>query len=377
MSKQFTPCPACGAVGEVGSNCQFCGTTIVAKEGSVISDARIVKQKTISSQLYAEKISIFHNVESLGNRVMMVSIGKMYGLVNLNGDIVYPLGKDKIDLVSEDTIGLGHTFEKTLYEASTYWDEQAEEWKHDEALTEEVFVPKRYFNLDTEMFADELGFVEDKKDPRKLYRVDVENGWNPINTYTNLEGEIHSYDYAELIVSQNGDKVADERKMYLLHHGNECSLWILYDSNLDWNYFHAVGISSYDKKKALEANPTSPMCVLEGIQDKYTIEANKSVVQIVVRTSSGIDVPLILAKKKYGDTSWTYNDFDKIYKEWCRAIGKQIPKTESEECEENIEDEEQEVQNDNGTIWGYSKKEWLICIVGIILFTLYRIFVTE
>ena len=43
MATQFTPCPACGAVGEVGSNCQFCGTTIILKEGATFSDARIIK----------------------------------------------------------------------------------------------------------------------------------------------------------------------------------------------------------------------------------------------------------------------------------------------------------------------------------------------
>ena len=48
-------------------------------------------------------------------------------------------------------------------------------------------------------------------------------------------------------------------------------------------------------------------------------------------TSSGIDVPLTLAKKKYGNTWWEHNDFEQIYNEWCRAIGKQIPETESEE----------------------------------------------
>ena len=116
------------------------------------------------------------------------------------------------------------------------------------------------------------------------------------------------------------------------------------------------------------------MCVLRGIQDKYTIEGNNRVVQIVVRTYSGIDVPLTLAKKKYGDTNWKYSVFDQIYDEWCRAIGKQIPKTESEECEENNEDVEQKVQNGNGTIWGFSKTEWLIYIICMILYILYHKF---
>ena len=164
-----------------------------------------------------------------------------------------------------------------------------------------------------------------------------------MNTYINLDGEVHSYDYAERIVLQNGDAGVYGRKIYLLHHGNECSLWILYDTCIDSDYFESVKISRNDEKKALEANPTSPMCVLNGIQDKYTIEANNRVVQIVVRTSSGIDVPLTLAKKKYGNTWWEHNDFEQIYNEWCRAIGKQIPETESEEWEEDNDYVEQEV----------------------------------
>ena len=59
MATQFTPCPACGAVGEIGSNCQFCGTAIILKEGAIPSDARIIKQRTITPQQYAEKVSIY------------------------------------------------------------------------------------------------------------------------------------------------------------------------------------------------------------------------------------------------------------------------------------------------------------------------------
>lgn len=371
MSKQFTPCPACGAVGEIDKRCLFCGTIIVSKEGSVISDARIVRQRTISAQQYAEKISIYHNVKSLGDGLTMVSIGKMYGLINLNGDIIYPLGNDEIRLVSKDTIGLGHTYEETLSDATTYWN--GYEWKHQEACTSTEFIPTSYWNLNTGMHADKLGFIEDKENPGKLYRVDVDNGWKPMNTYTNLDGEVHSYDYAEQILLSNSDKdVYRRRKLYLLHHGNECSLWILYNVFIDSDYFESIGISRNDEKKALEANPTFPMCVLEGIQDKYTIEANNIIIKIVVRTSSGIDVPLTLATKKYGDTGWNSNDFDKIYNEWCKAIGKQIPETENDEYDEY--DEYDECEEDNGTIWGYSKIEWIIAVIGVILFILFKIF---
>ena len=104
MATQFTPCPACGAVGEVGSNCQFCGTTIILKEGATFSDARIIKQRTITPQQYAEKISIYHNIEGLCDGVSKVSIGEQEGIVNLNGDLIYPLGNERVSNGFQDGI---------------------------------------------------------------------------------------------------------------------------------------------------------------------------------------------------------------------------------------------------------------------------------
>lgn len=104
MATQFTPCPACGAVGEVGSNCQFCGTTIILKEGATFSDARIIKQRTITPQQYAEKISIYHNIEGLCDGVSKVSIGEQEGIVNLNGDLIYPLGNEHISKSFQDSV---------------------------------------------------------------------------------------------------------------------------------------------------------------------------------------------------------------------------------------------------------------------------------
>ncbi len=93
MATQFTPCPACGAVGEVGSTCQFCGTTIILKEGATSSTERVPHVRTVTPQQYAEKISIYQNVEGSKNssNLMYVSIGDEEGLINLNGDLIYPL----------------------------------------------------------------------------------------------------------------------------------------------------------------------------------------------------------------------------------------------------------------------------------------------
>lgn len=110
MSKQFTPCPACGAVGEVGCNCQFCGTAIILKEGAILSDARIVKQRTVTPQQYAEKISIYHNVVGLNAEVSKVCIGEQEGIINLNGDLIYPLGNERIKRFKDKIVQIGDKF---------------------------------------------------------------------------------------------------------------------------------------------------------------------------------------------------------------------------------------------------------------------------
>ena len=92
MTKQFTPCPACGAVGEIGNRCQFCGTTITLKEGVNPTVTRIVEHRSVTPQQYAERISIYHNVRSSNSsKLMHVCIGCEKGLINLDGELVYPL----------------------------------------------------------------------------------------------------------------------------------------------------------------------------------------------------------------------------------------------------------------------------------------------
>lgn len=109
MSTLFTPCPACGAVGEVNNTCQFCGTTIILKEGTISSSERIPKARAVTPQEYAEKISIYHKVKGCSNssKLMHVCIGDEKGLINLNGDLIYPLQhKYNIEVVSDIVIFL-------------------------------------------------------------------------------------------------------------------------------------------------------------------------------------------------------------------------------------------------------------------------------
>lgn len=334
MEKQFTHCPACGVLGEVGKKCIFCSADIVLKDGGVSFSELVPHKRSVSHQQYVDKISTYQKVTAIGGsgRLMEVSIGEQYGLININGDIVYPLGNDEISVESFDTIGLGHRYEATEIAASTSWDENSKHWEHREALKFTKFWCLRYFNLYTGAYADTLGFVQDKTNPSKLYRVDVANGWRPINTYITLEGEVHSYDYAERVELHNAARAAS-RKMYLLHRSDECSLWIFYDDCLDRDCFGKAGISDTAREAALNAEPTYPICVLEGIQSQYSVVVNDRVVQIIVRTLSGRDVPITLAKKKRGETRWTKHNFEQVYKEWCRAKRKHDQEIVLEELE--------------------------------------------
>lgn len=110
MGKQFIPCPACGAVGEVGSNCQFCNTVIILKEGVISSTERIPQERTITPQQYAEKIAIYHDIVGIGEGILKVSIGKQEGVVNLNGDLIYPLGNEPIKGFNDKVVQVGEKY---------------------------------------------------------------------------------------------------------------------------------------------------------------------------------------------------------------------------------------------------------------------------
>ena len=110
MQKQLTPCPACGALGEVNSTCQFCGTTITLKEGTIATDSRIVKQRTVTPIEYANKISMYHNIIGLNSEISKVTIGNQEGIINLNGDLIYPLGNEFITKYKDNTIQIGNKF---------------------------------------------------------------------------------------------------------------------------------------------------------------------------------------------------------------------------------------------------------------------------
>lgn len=91
MKETFVVCPTCGAVSVVGGPCEYCGTQLVANEDSVTYEERIIPKRTISPMAYAQKVSVFKNVGEYICNCAVVSMGGLKGLINLNGDFIFPL----------------------------------------------------------------------------------------------------------------------------------------------------------------------------------------------------------------------------------------------------------------------------------------------
>lgn len=156
MQKQFTPCPACGALGEVNSTCQFCGTTITLKEGTIATDSRIVKQRTVTPIEYANKISMYHNIIGLNSEISKVTIGNQEGIINLNGDLIYPLGNEHIKKYKDNIIQIGNqvlNLENFEYIDNAY---------HNELIQEKIEkLSNAILNNPSELGMIQIGYLHD------------------------------------------------------------------------------------------------------------------------------------------------------------------------------------------------------------------------
>lgn len=147
-------CPTCGALGEVGKQCDYCGTPIVANEDTTTYDERIVSTRTTPPMEFAKKISIYQYVSEFFDNVAVVSMGALHGVINLNGDIILPLEYSEI----------------LLYPSHLCWAKKNE----------------KRFLLDLEKMVDlkvEYGF---RLPPKKIERNQYANGFyslNPNNSY--------------------------------------------------------------------------------------------------------------------------------------------------------------------------------------------------
>lgn len=200
MAKQFTPCPACGALGEIGSNCQFCNTTIVQKEGVIASETRLVERRTVTPQQYAEKISIYHDIKSLSETYSQVSIGDQKGIININGDLIFPLERRYGSFCGISSSIVALEGDKTI----------------------------QYYNLNSfeKIVTNKNGFIEDKNDPKKLHYLDPKN-WTIKNEYINHKGETKAYDYAEILDLSHLSHKLSNCKFYIFHQENSLSLCLI------------------------------------------------------------------------------------------------------------------------------------------------------
>lgn len=88
---RFAVCPSCGAVSVAGEPCEYCGTPIVVKEDTLTYEERIIPKRTISPVAFAQKVSVFKNVGEYICNCAVVDMGGVSGMINLNGDFIFPL----------------------------------------------------------------------------------------------------------------------------------------------------------------------------------------------------------------------------------------------------------------------------------------------
>lgn len=99
MAHEKTTCPSCGAMGIVGSVCEYCGSVIQLSTTIVEKGLSKTEKKTVSGERYAEKISKYQNVGVYNGKLAVVSIGKRYGLIDKKGDLVVGLEYDSIFII--------------------------------------------------------------------------------------------------------------------------------------------------------------------------------------------------------------------------------------------------------------------------------------
>lgn len=347
MEKQFTLCPTCGIVGGIGSKCQFCGAIVTLKEGAVVSTERFPQKRTVTPRQYAENISIFHKVEPANDRLLKVAIGEQYGLVNLNGDLVYPLGSKEIYSVYGNIVEFGREYEETIREATTYWNETLKEWKHKEAITTNRHSTLGYLNLETLEESDRRGFVRDKETPEHILNIVKVHGsnWEPVK-FKNLRGEIVGFDYAE-------DKY---KGIYAFYKDGTCFLGFFHNSNGD-------------------------DCIIEEIKSIGEKKESKKELYIPIERLNGETINLPVSYKIYNEegTRWYWEDYDieDIFITWFKLTKSTPPKSiKGKIVEENKNTHKGKDSSDKvwskittseGVLEGIMNSSWPVIFVGLII----------
>lgn len=113
-------CPLCGVLGKAGEPCEFCGATIVMRNDVTTYEERIISKRTISSMAFAQKVSVFKTVGEFIYNCSVVRMGSLCGLINLNGDFIFPLEYGNIVVFPEGYAYLRKNSEEIIFDL-TKW----------------------------------------------------------------------------------------------------------------------------------------------------------------------------------------------------------------------------------------------------------------
>lgn len=83
-------CPNCGAQNSHFGRCEYCGTTLRVPKATTST-------KQNDAESFAQKIAKYQKVEPFIGGVAVVSIGKLHGAINEQGDVVVPLSSSYVD----------------------------------------------------------------------------------------------------------------------------------------------------------------------------------------------------------------------------------------------------------------------------------------
>ena len=165
MANIIVPCPMCGALGEEGTQCTFCGMSIPkSKSTSKKTLNRLVGKTTISSEVFAEKISKYHSTRPFEEPgVSIVNIGSHYGLINRNGDIVVPLQYSEILICDGRWLFLCEGKEIILIDMATWkpinWKDKEGYYNYSvlEGLNNQIIISRGY-DRERKIFVSEYDY---------------------------------------------------------------------------------------------------------------------------------------------------------------------------------------------------------------------------
>ena len=219
MEKIIVPCPTCGALGEEGTECQFCGMLIQPSESvNKKLQSRIVKTISVSSDVFTERISKYHSVGGfVSPGVSIVRIGSLFGMINRNGDIIVPLLYSQIEIIKSRWAIVREDDEIKLIDLVSWvpinWKakEEYEDYSVSEGFNNQLLITRGYYRT------------------RKIYEPDDKFPWiaawteenvfmplfcvydiNTSKTILEGEGEIHKCKTADVYITHYKYQKDDE-----------------------------------------------------------------------------------------------------------------------------------------------------------------------